>query len=62
MPFGLIQFLPTRPSLGLQAFLIGREKPLCGFSYALQDEKGLFLRASTRAIPFAILLPAFHKS
>ena len=32
MPFVLIQFLPTRPSLGLQAFLIGREKPLCIFS------------------------------
>ena len=32
MPFVLIQFLPTRPSLGLQAFLIGKEKPLCIFS------------------------------
>ena len=32
MPFVSIQFLPTRPSLGLLTFLIGREKSLCIFS------------------------------
>ena len=46
-------------------FLIGREKPLCGFGCALQDKKGLRLRASTGAIPFqscSLLFPSLRKS